>query len=510
MNDKSHESARMKWARFRFTIVGPLLSCPPDVGELREHVEALASRRWEHPTTRESLRYGASTIERWYYAAKNAKTDPIDALARKVPSHAGTRPSLGAALREALAVQYRAHPSWTYALHHQNLAALAKADATLGEVPSPATIARHMRQQGMVKQRRRKRKRGEVQAFEPRERRSFEVTQVHGLWHADFHECSRAIALADGSMKRPQLLAFMDDASRLICHAQWYLDQTTEAWAHGLSQAMLKRGLPRALLTDNGSAMMAAESTEGLARLSIVHHTTLPYTPEQNGKQESFWGLVEGRLMAMLEGEAELTLSKLNEATQAWVELDYHRKRHSELGTTPLERAMRGPAVAREAPSMDVLRRAFRKEEVRTLRRSDGTITIEGVRFEVPARYCVLLRPTVRFARWDLSSADLVDARHGTHLATLLPLDKAKNASGARRPLGVPQRAEDLARDARGAGIAPHLRVLMAEYAATGLPPAYLPLDAGGAADGSGAGAEPVAPEHEDHDHDDSDDRGDR
>lgn len=159
---------------------------------------------------------------------------------------------------------------------------------------------------------------------------------------------------------------------------------------------------------------------------------------------------------------------------------------------------------------MDVLRRAFRKEEVRTLRRSDGTITIEGVRFEVPARYCVLLRPTVRFARWDLSSADLVDARHGTHLATLLPLDKAKNASGARRPLGVPQRAEDLARDARGAGIAPHLRVLMAEYAATGLPPAYLPLDAGGAADGSGAGAEPVAPEHEDHDHDDSDDRGDR
>ncbi len=155
MNDKSHESARMKWARFRFTIVGPLLSCPPDVGELREHVEALASRRWEHPTTRESLRYGASTIERWYYAARNAKTDPIDALARKVPSHAGTRPSLGAALREALAVQYRAHPSWTYALHHQNLSALVKADATLGEVPSPATIARHMRQQGMVKQRRR-------------------------------------------------------------------------------------------------------------------------------------------------------------------------------------------------------------------------------------------------------------------------------------------------------------------------------------------------------------------
>ncbi|MBK6464404.1 MAG: DDE-type integrase/transposase/recombinase [Myxococcales bacterium] len=93
------------------------------------------------------------------------------------------------------------------------------------------------------------------------------MTQVHGLWHADFHECSRAIALADGSMKRPQLLAFMDDASRLICHAQWYLDQTTEAWVHGLSQAILKRGLPRALLSDNGSAMLAAEQRRGLASL---------------------------------------------------------------------------------------------------------------------------------------------------------------------------------------------------------------------------------------------------
>ncbi len=92
MNDKSRESARMKWARFRFTIVGPLLSCPPDVGELREHVGALASRRWELPTTRESLRYGASTIERWYYAARNAKPDPIDALARKVPSARGHAP----------------------------------------------------------------------------------------------------------------------------------------------------------------------------------------------------------------------------------------------------------------------------------------------------------------------------------------------------------------------------------------------------------------------------------
>jgi transposase InsO family protein len=87
----------------------------------------------------------------------------------------------------------------------------------------------------------------------------------------------------------------------------------------------LKRGLPRALLTDKGSAMMAAEKRQGLERLGIVHDTTLTYSPYQNGKQESFWEQVEGRLLAMLDACQDLTLAFLNEATQAWIEMEYHR-----------------------------------------------------------------------------------------------------------------------------------------------------------------------------------------
>src|SRR5437588_4850330 len=112
-------------------------------------------------------------------------------------------------------------------------------------------------------------------------------------------------------------------------------------------------------MTDNGAAMGAQETTEGLERLGIVHETTLPYTPEQNAKQESFWGQVEGRLMAMLEGEPELTLCLLNDATQAWVEQEYQRSRHSELGEPPIERALRGPTLVRPCPSSQELRRAF-------------------------------------------------------------------------------------------------------------------------------------------------------
>lgn len=97
----------------------------------------------------------------------------------------------------------------------------------------------------------------------------------------------------------------MDDRSRLVCHAQWYLDESAFSLVHALMQAMLKRGLMSALMSDNGAAMLAAETTHGLARLGIGHQTTLPYSPYQNAKQESFWARVESRLMAMLEGEAQ-------------------------------------------------------------------------------------------------------------------------------------------------------------------------------------------------------------
>src|SRR5260221_2350405 len=293
--------ARVRWARLRFSIIGPLLAAPAEDGELKVRIEALAARSWRHPGSGESVRFSFKTIERWFYAARNV-ADPIAALARKVPSHAGTQPSVSDALAEAIVRQHKEHPRWTFQLHYDNLAALAREDPRLGPMPAYPTICRFMKGRALLRARK-KRHHGEDVEFTQRETRSFEVSHVHGLWHLDFHEGSRAILTPSGEWKKPRLLGILDDRSRLCCHMQWYLDETAEALIHGLSQAFQKRGLPRALLTDNGAAMLAAETTEGLERLGVLHHTTLPYSPEQNGKQESFWGQIEGRLLPMLEGE---------------------------------------------------------------------------------------------------------------------------------------------------------------------------------------------------------------
>jgi transposase InsO family protein len=345
-------------------------------------------------------------------------------------------------------------------------------------------VRRYLKAVGLVKRRRLSSKetaavRAAERRLEAREVRSYEAAYVHGLWHLDFHPGSQKVLTATGDWVRPQLLGVLDDRSRLACHAQWYLrDENAEDLVHGLAQAIQKRGLPRALMTDNGPAELAAEVVQGLARLGVVHETTLAHSPYQNGKQENFWAQVEGRLLAMLETCRDVTLALLNEATQAWVELEYHRRVHAETGETPLARFLAGPEVGRPSPASDALRLAFMAEEHRTQRKSDGTVSLDGVRFEIPSRYRHLDRVAVRWARWDLGHVSLVDERTGAVLCRLFPLDRTANADGVRRalePIGSPPRP--LAPPAPG--IAPLLEKLLTDYRATGLPPAYLPKQDG-------------------------------
>jgi putative transposase len=221
--------------------------------------------------------------------------------------------------------------------------------------------------------------------------------------------------------------------------------------------------------------MLAAETTEGLVRLGIVHEKTLPYAPFQNGKQESFWNGIEGRLLPMLEGVADLTLARLNEATLAWIEMEYNRSVHSELGESPLQRYLHHRDVGRPCPSSAELKIAFPAEVDRTQRRSDGTFSLKGIRFEIPSRYNHFQRLNVRAAFWDLSHVHLADPKTGAILCRLFPVDKNKNAQGGRAAKGSPMDKPAASLSLAPSSVAPLLQKLIQQYATTGLPPAYLP-----------------------------------
>jgi transposase InsO family protein len=467
------------WAHFRFSIIGALLARPPDKGQLKKALEQLAACHYRHPITGEWISFAASTIERWYYRALNA-TDPIAALGRKVRSDAGRCTAMNPQLLQALGNQYRRYPHWSFQLHADNLAALVDANPQLGTMPSYATVLRRMKERGWTKKasagsnQTPGRKRA-AQRLEKREVRSFEASDVHAVWHLDFHQARRRVVDATGKWHNPKVVCILDDCSRLCCHIQWYLSETAETLVHALMQAFHKRGLPRALMTDNGAAMLANETQSGLLRLGITHETTLPYSPYQNGKQEAFWGQLEGRLMKMLSRVKPLTLEFLNRTTQAWVEMEYNRSQHDEIGTSPLKRMLQGAEVSRPSPDSETLRFYFTTQQRRTQRKSDGTIQVQAVRFEVPARFGHFDHLYVRYQSWDLTGAYLVDRRTDALLARIYPQDKQKNADGHRRSLQPPTAPSlpDTQNDQDP--IPPLMRKILSDYAESGLPPAYLP-----------------------------------
>jgi len=293
LNTLSDPLKRDRWAHLRFSIIGPLLAAPPAPKALYAALQLLAAKSWRHPLSGMDICFAASTMERWYYTARRAN-DPVAALKDRLRGDVSRFPSLTPLVIDTLTLQYREHPGWTMQLHFDNLCAALKDSGTT--IASYPTIRRYLKAQGMFRQAQPKRATAGALAARDRlerlEVRSFEVDHVCALWHLDFHHGSRKVLTRQGAWVTPMLLGVIDDRSRLVCHLQWYLDETAESLIHALCQAFMKRGLPRALMTDNGAAMLAEETTSGLFKLGVLHQTTLPYSPYQYVAPKDMWRLV--------------------------------------------------------------------------------------------------------------------------------------------------------------------------------------------------------------------------
>ena len=469
------KSPHRLWAEFRYSVIGHLLAAPPGKGELAPQLRLLAQKQWRHPLSGKDKVFKFSTIEGWYYAARNARADPVGRLRSKTRNDLGKSRRISAEVAALILKQYGAYPFWNYQLHADNLRA-AIDQTGLGVAPSYPTVRRYMKGLGLFKRKKPRNMLGATTVLnlnEVQETLSYEVEYVNGLWHLDFHKNPLKVLVANGNWMSAILLGIFDDYSRLACHMQWYLEESAECLSHGFSQAVSKRLVPAELMSDNGGAMISGEFTAGLKRLGVEHCRTRPRTPKQNGKCEFVWTKVEGRLMAMLENQKELTLKQLNDITQAWVEMEYNRKVHDETKERPIDRFARGKDVGRPCPSSDTLRFYFLREVTRTQRRSDSTVSLEGRRYQIPSRFRHLEKLTLKYAVWDMSHVHLVDFRSGDSMGRIYPLDKAKNADSRRRVMDHPVLADIVPLTNELPAL---LRSLMDDHASLGMP-AYLPKD---------------------------------
>ncbi len=200
----------------------------------------------------------------------------------------------------------RAHPSWNVKLLHDNLRVVLTGVDPVVPCPSYPSVRRYLKAHGLTRKRPQRHDVDQILGVSTppaeREIRSYEVPYVLQLIHLDFHHGSRKVLSRSAEWITPLLVAFIDDHSRFMAHAQWYASEGTEQLVHGFCQALSKVGLPRSLMNDRGSAMMSGEFTAGLDALGIVHVPTRPRSPHVNGKQEVWWGTGRGTTVADARG----------------------------------------------------------------------------------------------------------------------------------------------------------------------------------------------------------------
>ncbi len=178
-----------------------------------------------------------------------------------------------------------------------------------------------------------------------------------------------------------KLIAFIDDASRVCCHGQFYAADNTELLLEAFKSALYKRGLCECLYVDNGSNYSSLEMSQVCERIGAI----LCHTPVRDGaakgKIERFFRTVrEGFLTRNLDLSS---LESLNRAFTAWVEDEYHQREHSSLGMKPIDRFGLDLGRIRFLPPGDVSDELFFVEHSRKVL-ADNTFSLKNTRFEAP------------------------------------------------------------------------------------------------------------------------------
>jgi hypothetical protein len=234
------------------------------------------------------------------------------------------------------------------------------------------------------------------------------------------------VAVPGRGRRKTYLLAFLDDATRVVPYCAFARSENTQAYLPVFKQALLRRGIVQRLYVDNGASFRSQQLALVCAKLGVALIHARPYQPQGKGKMERWFRTVRAQFVSRLTATDTVDLDTLNRRLWAWVEGEYHQTPHRGLdGQTPLDRwAATGAAVRLPGPDLD-LDALFLFETKRRVQR-DRTISLHGTLFEVDA---ALVGQTV-ILRYDPSAppARGIEVWHDGHfVARATPLDAYAN-----------------------------------------------------------------------------------
>lgn len=360
---------RKQVALFRYGLIADLVQLPAHHRGLYKLLDEKAAREYEIPGT---LRrhVAAETMRGWL---RDYRRGGFDALLPKVRSDLGAARAIPPHVVDLLCELKDAEPELSIPLVIKK----ARDEYPLfvtDELELPlSTVHRLLGRRGLTKKRK--------DDGTSKDRRRFEYDEANELWMSDVMYGPKL--RATGRLRQTYLIAFLDDATRMIPHASFALTERTAAYLPALEQAIRRRGIPKRLYVDNGAAFRSQHLALVCAKLGIALIHATPRSPQGKGKMERWFRTVRMQLMPVIDAAAPLSIETMNRKLAAWVEGEYHRAPHRGLGgETPSDRWARTSEHVK-MPGSDV-GECFLFDAKRRVAR-DRTVTLDGVAFEVDA-----------------------------------------------------------------------------------------------------------------------------
>jgi transposase InsO family protein len=356
-------------ALFRYGLIADLLHLPVGDRTLHARLRETAAREYDIPgTTRR--RVAAETLRDWLYAYRRAGFDGLKPRLRADHGQARALPQAVADQRCALK---EAHPSYSVAL----LITTARAQQRVPpDLPlAPATVHRLLSRHGLMTR--------PTDAPSSKDRRRFSYDSANELWMSDVMHGPTVLDAEDRRRHKTYLIALLDDATRMIPYAAFTRSETVTAFLPVFERAILRRGIPKRLYVDNGSAYRARHLALVCAKLGVTLIHARPFAPQGKGKLERWFRTVRLQLLPTLLDADTQSLEALNQRLWTWIEDEYLDTPHRGLqDATPREQWARA-AHHVTLPTQD-LTELFLFEEKRKVQH-DRTVSLHGVVFEVDA-----------------------------------------------------------------------------------------------------------------------------
>ena len=359
---------RQNLALFRYGLIAEFIPLPAGTRGLYARLRAKARADYTIPGSTRT-RVAVETLRHWL---KDYRRGGFDALLPKGRADRGRARVIPQTVADALISLKEEQPHLSIP---QLISAVRQSAAAESLVMPPSTIHRLLSRAGLMRK---------TAPDAHQYRRRFAFAHAGQLWMSDVMH-GPSVAVPGRGRRKSYLIAFIDDATRVIPYCAFALSENTQAFLPVFKQALMRRGIPQRLYVDNGANYRSQHLALVCAKLGVALIHARPYQPQGKGKQERWFRTVRAQFVSRLTNADTDSLEMLNRRLWAWVEGEYHQSPHRGIeDQTPLDRwAMSAAQVRLPGPSLD-LDALFLFETKRRVQR-DRTVSLNGTLFEVDA-----------------------------------------------------------------------------------------------------------------------------